>query len=305
MNVFAELSSIADFLDTLSCQAWYRIPTARQFRMSYGEVTITENNLLSLSQFLNNRGITIRKFRKGDIGVGIVPSKNDEWITGADLEIWLTYDYKVIGYVFQAKRILVTGKYDDIYRYDLIGKKSGKGNKRQMMILEEYAKSRKAYPYHLLYNGWSANSIKPPSLPGNWISNLFGCAAIPTPLVIAADNGYVSQKAAPFLSNSIPWSELFRPHCPGIGRSANYRNDNDGSVPNVIDNLVRKSNDAMGGEKFERAETLPSYVVDEYTEAENFYLGDCDGKRIFALPKCAVHINLDLVDTRDRQEILQ
>ena len=210
---------LTDLMNELSKQTWFNLTAARRLDMRMGEVTITEVNLLAIARLIDRTGLSVK----------LIATRSDEKTTGTDFEIWVKLrSGRVLGFAVQAKVVYVhNGKYE----YNSLG--HGNKHGKQMDLLEAHAARRGAQPVHLFFNGWETGDKKAPQTPPGKPPELYGCAAVMTPVVrrvrrkIGHRNGV--NRVAPYLKVSIPWSELLLiPDVP-IGGAGGGGGSSDGS----------------------------------------------------------------------------
>lgn len=261
------LNALADHLDELARQTWYNLTHARRLGIRMGEVTITEANLLSIAKFVEVTGL------RGDL----VPTKANEAVTGTDFEIWMDIGGVVLGYTIQAKVMAVNNAS---FSYREIGK-TDKAGTEQAALLEHHAITVGAFPFYVLFNGWSHGSAGEPTLPSHWPAEHLGCVAVAAPEVRRIRNRWPTMrtcKANDFLPSSIPWSELFRlPSRDGHvdGGSGTRRGDwmYEGSAAlrgDDLTGLAEQARERMGGQRdFGGADRLPDYVLRAFRTEED------------------------------------
>jgi hypothetical protein len=233
------LTQLTDLMNDLSKQTWFNLTEARRLKMRMGEVTVTELNLLAIARLIDRKHLRAR----------LVATRSDEKTTGTDFEIWVKLrSGRVIGFAVQAKIVYVhNGKYE----YRSLGHGNKHGN--QMQLLEDHAARRGAQPVHLFFNGWDKSDPKAPKTPSGKTAELYGCAAVMTPVVLSVRRGIGKRngvnRVAPYLDVSIPWSELFLvPDVPADTSS----DDGGGSSGGGHDDGPTRENDqppAAGGDE--------------------------------------------------------
>ncbi|MET4782409.1 DUF6615 family protein [Glaciihabitans sp. UYNi722] len=215
------LNDLTNLMDELSHQTWFNLTAARRLNMRMGEVTITEVNLLAIARLIDRTGVNVE----------LIATRSDEKTTGTDFEIWVKLrSGRVLGFAVQAKIIYV---HDGKYEYSSLG--HGNKNGAQMKLLEAHAARRGAQPVHVFFNGWDTSDSKAPPTPRGKSAELYGCAAIMTPVVRRVRTGIGYRKgvnrAAPYLKVSIPWSELFLiPDVPADADGGDSGSDGDAQV---------------------------------------------------------------------------
>ena len=153
-------------LNIVCDDVWERLENSKQYGISQGEETITDNLLLYLaSQSLSNIKI-------------IQTPKNKESVKGTDWEWWIgNRSGGYLRYAVQAKKLDTKSG-----RYSSLNHKVGKGPSAdyQHKILEDYAKANDAIPLYAFYN-----YIAKPDLPNKWNCPLpiehskLGCTVTP------------------------------------------------------------------------------------------------------------------------------
>lgn len=269
------LAQLTDLMDELSRQTWFNLTAARRLGMRMGEVTVTEVNLLAIARLIDRTGLDVK----------LIATRSDEKITGTDFEIWIRLrSGRVLGFAVQAKIVYV---YDGKYEYNSLG--HGNKNGKQLDLLEAHAKTRGAQPVHVFFNGWDMSDPKAPRPPRGKPAELYGCAAVMTPVVRRVRRKIGHRKGvnrvAPYLKVSMPWSELLKipehpisgsGDGPGSGPSADGngpansgpRGDRDrpnrpiDATDRDIDALEERLSSLRGEDaELRRATELPSYVT--------------------------------------------
>lgn len=197
------LAVLTDAMDEAARQTWFNLRESRDLSMRMGEETITEVNLLFLARALRSTGLPVT----------LVPTKANEDTTGVDFEIWVNGP-RVFGYSIQAKVAKSTGRG---FSYKHLGHQNSSKTAFQYELLEAHARKHRSRAVHVFYNGWDELQPGAPSVPSSVDHDLFGCAAAMTSVVRqireASTNplsGRSIAKVQPFLTSSMPWSNLFR-----------------------------------------------------------------------------------------------
>jgi hypothetical protein len=213
------LDQLTDLMDELSKQTWFNLTAARRLHMRVGEVTITEVNLLAIARLLDRTGLSVK----------LIATRSDEKTTGTDFEIWVKLrSGRVFGFAVQATIVYVhNGKYE----YSSLG--HGNKHGKQMDLLEAHAARRDAQPVHVFFNGWETSDRNAPPTPRGKPAELYGCAAVMTPVVRRVRRKIGHRKGvnrvAPYLTVSIPWSELFLIPEVSVRGAGNGDGSSDGS----------------------------------------------------------------------------
>lgn len=151
-----------DVFEKLASSTWQNIYLGEAYRISQGEETITDLNLLELA-------------RENCPEVQVIKTPKDkEKDQGTDWEWWIGNDrLGWLRYAVQAKKI-----NPNTSRYDVLGHKVNRIP--QIDILERYARGNRAIPLYCFYN-----YLEDSSLSGYWRCNLpyevnqFGCTVTP------------------------------------------------------------------------------------------------------------------------------
>ncbi|MCU1584530.1 MAG: hypothetical protein JWM49_1086 [Microbacteriaceae bacterium] len=199
------LHQLADLMDDLATETWSKVHRAHQIRMSMGEVTISQHNLLSLEEL----NVTLaHKIQIQEV------SQNAERKIGADFEIWLERsDGSALGYSIQAKRVR-HGKLH--YTYPELSHRGDNKGELQYDTLLRHARARNSVAMHVFYNGWDQSDSTKPHFPTptnlRGLPTLYGCAAIPTTRVKAVREvgSRMNNKVKAFAPFTFPWSDLLR-----------------------------------------------------------------------------------------------
>ena len=244
------LDDLTDLMDSLARQTWFNLTTSRRLEMRMGEVTVSEVNLLAMSQLLAANGLPVE----------LVATRSDEATTGVDFEIWLVHqNMRFFGYSIQAKIIDVR---KDKFTYPKLGHRDTSGT-FQYDLLEAHALAVGSHPVHVFYNGWAAAPSEPP-VPAGPPREHFGCAALMTSVVRDirkattkpfGSGTRASVQASDYLPLAIPWSDLFR--VPEIYASASSPDE-----PSDIDGGLSDGGTGNGGasdgpDDIRRAQRLP------------------------------------------------
>jgi len=211
-----ELTSLARDLDWLASETWDRVIYSFQQGFLFGEDSITENNLFSLSN--RHPEILTQRFN------AVAEAKNGadwEWRVGADDQGWVCLR-------FQAKKV------SERRYYGQIGHKESDGRLQYEVLIDACADNAREWqvpiwPFYCFYNGWASvdgydaswpygvevlgcpDGIPPPGCRHAALRD-YGCAVAP-----ACDVAFVHQgqwgfrtKLEGYLARCRPWSQLFR-----------------------------------------------------------------------------------------------
>jgi len=157
---------VINVFESIASSTWQRIRLGEAYKVSQGEETITDINLLELAR-ANSSAVRVIKTPKGK-----------ERYQGTDWEWWIGNDrLGWLRYAVQAKKV-----NPDTSRYDVLEHKVG--GARQIDILEQYAKANHAIPLYCFYNYLDHSSLS-----NYWHCNLsyqfeqFGCTVTPSKYV--------------------------------------------------------------------------------------------------------------------------
>lgn len=186
-----------DVFEDIASSTWQRIHLGEIYKVSQGEETITDINLLELV-----------KANCAEVQV-VKTHKNKEKEQGTDWEWWIgNHRLGWLRYAVQAKKINPNSS-----RYDVLGHKVN--NIPQICTLEQYARINHAIPLYCFYN-----YLKNSSISSYWRCNLsyeveqFGCTVTPSRNVRTALSKRGARKFG-FLhsfNDTKPWRCLVR--CP-------------------------------------------------------------------------------------------
>ena len=189
-----------DLFEKLASSTWQRIFHAKQHKVSQGEETITDLNLLEISM-AKCPEVTIIK----------TDSKKIESCQGTDWEWWIgNSSIGYLRYAVQAKKIDTK-----FINYKALGHKVD--SERQINILERYARNNRAIPLYCFYNYSEHNNLSP-----YWHCNLpldttqLGCTVTPLKNVQQALQQR-GKRTFDFLHNlydTKPWRCLV--YCPSL-----------------------------------------------------------------------------------------
>lgn len=188
-----------DVFENLASATWQRICLGKAYKISQGEETITDLNLLELAR-ANCPEINIiktPKTKEPDIGT------DWEWWIGNNRLGWLRY-------AVQAKKIEPKSTRYDALRHEVRGTP-------QIDILEKYAREKGSIPLYCFYNYLEDNSLgRYWHCNFSYKVNQFGCTVTPSKNVRTALSQY-GTKNFRFLhdfDNTKPWRCLVS--CPSM-----------------------------------------------------------------------------------------
>ena len=150
--------TISDTFKKTAIKTWFRLSDAQEMKMTLGEETITDINLLEISR-ARHPEISIKKF-----------NKHEEGENGADWEFWLTgKSGKWIGLRIQAKIINTkSGEYEQLhYKRDGV---------KQTEKLIANAKKDNAIPLYCLYT--MHDFLRERHIPCRCMNEIYGCSLV-------------------------------------------------------------------------------------------------------------------------------
>jgi hypothetical protein len=189
---------VDQLLESIASSTWNRIYLGNFYKISQGEETITDFNLLEIA-----------KSSISEVKVIKTP-KNEEKNQGTDWEWWIgNNSIGWLRYAIQAKKVDINS------RYAKLGHKVN--NRRQIDILESFARENRAIPLYCFYNHIECDDLK-----NYWHCQLsyeesqFGCTITPSKNVreILLSRGKRNFSCLHEFINTKPWRCLIT--CPLI-----------------------------------------------------------------------------------------
>ncbi len=185
------MAPITSVLEVLAKQTWQLLSLQPSTRLSIGEQSITDVNLLLLQDAVPDR-IRVVKWSAPEEGSR----------SGADWDWWIATPRHFLRLRIQAKKLMVSeGRY---HQLGYTTKKHG----RQIDLLRASAKADGCIPFYCLYNAWSGIHIDSRCPGAGPQQERLGCALTPAAevhkLIAASKN-----KALDAIPTAHPWQCLF------------------------------------------------------------------------------------------------
>lgn len=195
------ISTLRTDMDVIAARTWERLRIASALNLRFGEVTITETNLMDLATL--HPELNLYSF-----------NPTEERTSGADWAWWIgSAAIGWIGLHIQAKRAYVRPGAMPVYK--MLSHKINKSD-LQMDVLVRYAATEGAAPLHVMFNCWDT-SLNKTLLPAGVRYLDFGCSAISTHRLrrLWASPRTGRLDVSRYSTRSIPWSRLFDFGPPG------------------------------------------------------------------------------------------
>ena len=192
--------AVDSVVEQIAESAWYRLQHARCFGVRLGEETLTDLLVLECAGRLP---LHTRVFQT---------TKAEEAIRGADLEVHIRVGRGVrLKLLIQAKKIEQRRQ-----RYASLNPLVGKTARRQIDVLEDYARQIQARPLYLLYNYVTYADKQPYWHCGRELEEQqLGCTLVPSARIRDALvwRGLHSFHWIHLFPDAMPWRCMFN-HCP-------------------------------------------------------------------------------------------
>ncbi len=234
--------TIGETFRNIAIETWFKLSDAKNAKMTFGEETITDINLLEIDK-AHHPEIRIEKFNKPEEG------KN-----GADWEFWLTgKSGKWLGLRIQAKVInLRNNNYDYLHYND--------GEQTEKLIENSMKSSNKLIPLYCLYTMCDLSPYEEIFAYKNFVDKheVYGCSFVDA---FTVKNLGKKKHISHLIQDMIPWHCIF---CPVFGETTDDLPERALYRINRKLQLLLQSDEVKIDEyvkKFTLSDTPPDYII--------------------------------------------